>query len=1092
MPALASGPKRTDNGPQLPYSMANIRNVVPSKLSGLILWLDATDSTTITLSNDGTVNRVISWRDKSASSSVLNLPSLYSNGPGAAFAYPFQSNTTTTMNTLFFSTAVTAIRSSNLICGNMGSFFIVAPELTRLPGGTGNISAVTILGGQNGNTFTGGVSNFNSTGGTIGASIGKFRNFNLASNTAFSGEAALTDLNCYTQSNSSLLIWCPNLNLGGGNSFFNGIGFDRTVNNWGFNGHIGEIVAYSRALNNVEESQVVSYLTQKWSFQSNVPGEPLYNQPLYNPTAIPKFFNTTTVFSNIMSFRFPTYTLPISNVQFWFDAMDTSVFTDINSRSPPTPNNPIGLNSWSNKGVLGSTVTARTTTNFPTPIFNIFGTNRYPEVNTIQGNFSYLTDLNNTGTGRYSYTNGKNMTCFIVFRVYGTGAVTIFALHTGSSYDRAFNGQFFGVIANNTQFGYSSGLNPMFATTIITNTTYVGTIIINCNTTSTGGALPSNGIVNINGAYATNSSNIGLSNYSIDKVGLFGYFNDGTSQRNQGLNEIVCCYRAVTTQERVAMENQLLAKWGIARNQPVSYLATSVPVTSGLTMWYDAYLPAFVTTNSSNQVTSWLDRSGNGYHMSNGTFSSNLPVYSTITGQTRSLPSVFFQYTSSNNYSYLQNFNLQSNTYNNFSVIYAGYFTKPRVTGEPRVVSFISTINAGDDFIFGEVLDSLNPDRSPGQNINYTNLNLSNFVIKSSFLNLSSNTQGAIPASNNTTYVNGSNITSNIVTVNPGNWVPKFVQLMGASLANAPQFGGDRAAAGYLNEVLIYNRCLALSEITSVHTYLLNKWNIRNPVAANVPVTSGLTLWLDAYDSAQVIRDSAGAVWLWRDKSGCNFHFSNTNTSFPTEAVRPTYSATAVGGLPGLLFFSDSGTVGGTACNRTSLKCLNISYPSTCNLSAFVVFQQRSNVRGDGNLITFTSNTDGVDYNFTNGVTISARGDRSGVNIQRSNSIPFISGTNTGTILTTVIFNGSSTTIPDITLGNVGGGRNGVISVNSSNGSVAANFSFNNGWIGTRNGGGDSTTFYDGYACEYLIYNRTVTFNERQQIESYLLNKWNI
>jgi hypothetical protein len=317
---------------------------------------------------------------------------------------------------------------------------------------------------------------------------------------------------------------------------------------------------------------------------------------------------------------------------------------------------------------------------------------------------------------------------------------------------------------------------------------------------------------------------------------------------------------------------------------------------------------------------------------------------------------------------------------------------------------------------------------------------------------------------------------------------------IGASLFNINdlQNGAVRTGQGFFTELLVWNRCLTFAELNSVHTYLFNKWSIvSNAPVASVPVTSGLNLWLDAYDPAQVIRDSGGNVWLWRDKSGCNFHFSNTNTSFPTQALRPTYSTTAVGGLPGLLFFSDSGTNTATA-NRTSLSCLNISYPSTCNLSAFIVFQQRSNVNSSGNLITFTSNTDSVDYNFTNGVTISARGDRSGVNIQRSNNIPFISGTNIVPTLATVIFNGSSTTIPDITLGNVGGGRNGVISVNSSNGSVAANFRFNTGWIGTRNNGGDSTTYYDGYVCEYLIYNRTVSFVERQQIESYLLNKWNI
>jgi hypothetical protein len=51
MPTIASGPKRTDNGPQLPYSMENIRNITPNKISGLLFWLDASDPASITLSN---------------------------------------------------------------------------------------------------------------------------------------------------------------------------------------------------------------------------------------------------------------------------------------------------------------------------------------------------------------------------------------------------------------------------------------------------------------------------------------------------------------------------------------------------------------------------------------------------------------------------------------------------------------------------------------------------------------------------------------------------------------------------------------------------------------------------------------------------------------------------------------------------------------------------------------------------------------------------------------------------------------------------------------------------------------------------------
>jgi len=1101
MPTIASGPKRTDNGPQLPYSMENIRNITPNKINGLLFWLDASDPASITLSNDGTVNRVISWRDKSAAALNLNVGSPYASVSN----FPFQSTIQgSPYNTIYFSTGMTAIRTSGSIVNGVRSFFFLSPQLQRVPGtNAGDMDAAFIFGSDGTFNWFGGNGAFflDPTFPSVDLknSLGNLRAFNKTSNTLLSQSNTLVNITPYSNANTSILMWSTAIPATA-TTAFNGIGYDRsnlntvpTINR-GFPGHIGEIFMFNRNLSTQEEGQMVSYLTQKWFLQCNVPGEAAYNQSVFNLAATPKFFTPYTQFNTRIGFRFLTYALPVSNAVLWWDAMDTSTFRN---RANVVPRNNDTIQFWYDK-IYGSF--GYLSNNDLQPQFNMFGINRYP---CIEG---YTTATGGGLQGQSGALNsnvqftGCNISAFIVYQHDQTNNNhVIFSLSCNFNAQTSSNSPLdFTVAFNNPSVGLCrfGSTEPIISAPIQKSIPQLIEVMINSSATTIGGVLPSTTTIFIDGLYGSNTRFLTGCNFNFrstasnSSLGILRGQNFGNGIGG-AVNEICVFYRTLRTPERVAMENQLLAKWGIGRDQPVAYLATGVPVTSGLTMWYDAYLPAFVTTNASNRVTSWLDRSGNGYHMSNGTFSSNLPVYSTITAQTRTLPSLFFQYNSSNNYSYLQNFNLQSNTYDNFSVIYAGYFTKPRITGEPRVVSFISTINAGDDFIFGQTLDSLNPDRTPGQNINYTNLTLSNFIIKSSFLNLSSNTQGAIPASNNTTYVNGSNITSNIVTVNPGNWVPKFVQLMGASVANNPTIGGDRASAGYLNEVLIYNRCLTLTEITSVHTYLLNKWSIGNPVVASVPVTSGLNLWLDAYDPAQIVRDSDGNVWLWRDKSGCNFHFSNTNTSFPTQALRPTYSTTAVEGLPGLLFFSDSGTNTGTA-NRTSLSCLNISYPSTCNLSAFIVFQQRSNVNNAGNLITFTSNTDSVDYNFTNGVTISARGDRSGVNIQRSNNIPFISGTNIVPTLATVIFNGSSTTIPDISFGNVGGGRNGVISINSSNGSVTANFRFNTGWIGTRNNGGDSTTYYDGYVCEYLIYNRTVTFNERQQIESYLLNKWNI
>ena len=302
------------------------------------------------------------------------------------------------------------------------------------------------------------------------------------------------------------------------------------------------------------------------------------------------------------------------------------------------------------------------------------------------------------------------------------------------------------------------------------------------------------------------------------------------------------------------------------------------------------------------------------------------------------------------------------------------------------------------------------------------------------------------------------------------------------------QNGAVRTAQGFFTEFLVWNRCLTFAELNSVHSYLFNKWSIvSNAPVASVPVTSGLNLWLDAYDPAQVVRDSGGNVWLWRDKSGCNFHFSN-NGSFGAQVLRPIYSTTAVGGLPGLLFSTDGSNL------RTSLSCLNISYPITPNLSIFVVFQQRSLTINGRRLIAFTLLNDPifVDYGFTNGFSVTQNG-TTGITVQRSNVIPTAGGgVNTVPSLTSVIFNGSNTTIPDISVSNVGIGINGVIRVNSSNGSLNANFNFNQGWLGTRNGTADSTSYYDGYLSEIILYNRTVSFVERQQIESYLLNKWNI
>lgn len=1080
MPTIASGPKRTDTLPKLPYSVANIRNITPNKINGLLFWLDASDSASITLSNDGTVDRVISWRDKSINAVNLNIGS-----PISPSNFPFQSTIQgSPYNTVYFSTGMTAIRSATNISG-VGSFFFVSPQLQRVPAGTaqGDMDAVFLFGGNGGNDWHGGIgspyfflnSGFNDI--RLRNSIGQLRVFNKTTNTLFSQSNTLVNLTPYSIANASILLWSTSI-PSGTSTVFNGIGFDRTGNaNRGFPGHIGEIVMFNRNLSATEESQMVSYLTQKWSLQCNVPGEAAYNQSVFNLAATPRFFTPYTQFSTIVGFRFPTYTLPISNVQFWYDAMDTAVFTDINGRSPPTPNNPIQLNSWRNKGTLGITLGSSRIGQFPFPIFNIFGTNRYPQVDTILGNYSYFS----ANSASYAYPGGKNITCFIVFTVYFGGGA-IFTIHSGFGNDNnTGTGKFFGVLAGVLSipgvgsipaFGYSSGTTPMFSAPITINRTYVGTIIINSNTTSTGGALPSNGLINLNGAYAANSSNIGPCNYDFAQMALFGYVNSGTSQRGQGLNEVVCCYRTVTTTERIAMENQLLAKWGISRNAPVSYLTTSVPVTSGLQLWYDSYSPAFVTTNSSNQVTSWLDRSGNGYHLSN--VGSNPVIYTTLTSQANNLPALQFTFSNAtSNYSALQNYNISNIATSTITTIAAGYFVANPIPSAPEyfILSMGSTINSfeslrmaiGKDVVYNSTSNTVNNNR----------YSQSNFQIHTLVVNVGTTSNGSLAASNMVSYVNGSNPTTStapylgMITVSN---VRIGASLFGITSVNAP----NRTTQGYFTEFLVWNRCLTTAELTSAHTYLFNKWTIvSNAPVANVPVTSGLTLWLDAYDSAQVVRDSAGAVWLWRDKSGCNFHFSNTDAN-NTTTFRPTYRPSDMNGLPGILFTSDLTTT------VTTLYNLNFVYPVRQDLSLFIIFRSRGSV---GRLLAVLSNGS-TDNAFAGGVSITGiAANRNTCNVETTYTA--------GTVAQAgFIWNSSRTDIPDIPRSNLGVSQNGVV-MNTGSQFLDSNFTFNQLIIGSR-GVGDASSYYDGYVSEYLIYNRTVTFNERQQIESYLLNKWNI
>ena len=241
-------------------------------------------------------------------------------------------------------------------------------------------------------------------------------------------------------------------------------------------------------------------------------------------------------------------------------------------------------------------------------------------------------------------------------------------------------------------------------------------------------------------------------------------------------------------------------------------------------------------------------------------------------------------------------------------------------------------------------------------------------------------------------------------------------------------------------------------------------------------------------------------VQQWRDKSLCNFHFSNPG-NIGTSRL-PTYTSLSPNGLPSLQFSNSAPAT----TFFTNLWNTNFTYPNTRETTLFVSYSSTSNAGFYGPLFTMLSNNE-IFYNTGNGFELSAVNSDGGIGLVRStvriyNSL--IPNTHNTTTLASVVFNSTLTTLqnsPDIPRNAFGLLRNGVVgftqisSFISSVGNLSTqNFLVNQAVLGTRGPGAilDPQWYFSGFIHEVLQYNRALTFAERQQVEAYLMSKWNI
>lgn len=288
--------------PRVPNTTGSLI-VDPRSISGCALWLDAADTTTLSLS--GTT--VTQWRDKSASALIFTAPS-DSQQPTFTKTGPFSSS-------VYFTTTQTMNSSTSLSLPPAQSIFFVFNSVSSSgffflehSSDTNTIDGSYFYGG-NGTFYQIRRSNW------YGFTDGSVNSIVFSQNTSY---------------------FLSMVNSNTGSTLYNRNGTTRALTLYGtfttlsgnatapfyinsrvpVNCYHSEILVYSRALSSSEVQQIEGYLAWKWGLVSSLPSSHPYKVPI---APFPYAVRQTT----IRSFR-PTQ---FSGCQLWLDAADNSQMT---------------------------------------------------------------------------------------------------------------------------------------------------------------------------------------------------------------------------------------------------------------------------------------------------------------------------------------------------------------------------------------------------------------------------------------------------------------------------------------------------------------------------------------------------------------------------------------------------------------------------------------------------------------------------------------------------------------------------------------------------------------------------------------------
>ncbi len=748
-------------------------------------------------------------------------------------------------------------------------------------------------------------------------------------------------------------------------------------------GGVGEIVIYNSDLSPFERRQVEGYLTEKWGLSTRLPTTHPYRPNDFNPREIP-------------------------GCLFWVDAADSATLTLSGSN----------VTQWTDKSGSNVTLTASGT---PTR-----GT--YNGLNVVQfaGSGGGGPYLQNTG-----FTN--------------TGPYAIF-------YVMKFNG--FVNLEWQTLTDNVSGLRPFvgYDGTSLQRTSmrYGGTPTINPEIWSLQYSTNDVTVFNVNGSNVRGASTGygGVGHTSGIRVGLAGNAGAGL---NGWIGEILIFSGTLSTNQIQRVESYLSTKWGITGSNLTSLAYYRIPAPvftrsftpldiSGCALWLDAMDNTTLTTSGSN-ITSWRDKSGNGYNFNTAPSGCSLPVL--------------------------------GNPINGRQTI--GITTSTMGIKQATVINGINTIvwvrrertgNRAYEFYFGA--DST-ADFHTGVS-EYAGSGLAQNGVRDASL--------ALITANGTTYATPG--TTNVTSASDVN-ILEITNLTGNTRVQGLSY--DRGNVGRSmqcdwGEVLCYANNLTASQMNMLEGYLAQRWGIRSShLGSNHPLKvlpavspvftprqiPGCSLWLDAADPS-TLRFSGSNVIQWNDKSGNSYNLTPVGV-FSNAVVQSNYQNNM-----NVLNFTGSNIYRGVAGSAV--------YPVDVYI---LVAVKDLNARCD---VISIAGTSADNFNsLTLGEATTKRWHNGSDNFNRTpNTVSPSDETSTGFLLMNWSLSNNNYVIR----------RNGVqlSSTNSYTFTLTSGSVFQ---IGVRYAHGNSPDIpFNAYVAEVVAFNTQLQINERQMVEGYLASRWGL